>query len=48
MWGRSAIILSISMVLATALTLIGTYYLVEWVSPPMNMYGNAGQMHPDR
>jgi hypothetical protein len=40
MWARrGAIIYVAALAVVTALTLVGTYYFVEWVSPPFNMYG---------
>jgi hypothetical protein len=52
MWGRATILYSIGLVFATALTPVGTYYFVEWMSPPMNMYGSekggTGRMSPSQ
>jgi hypothetical protein len=39
MWGRWVIFYALGMVFATALTVVGTYYVVEWLVPPLNMYG---------
>jgi len=38
---RSTVLFVAGMMVATALTFVGTYYAVEWLSPPLNMYGNA-------
>jgi hypothetical protein len=35
MISREALIFTVCLTLATALTLVGTYYAVNWVSPPI-------------
>jgi len=35
MINRDAVIFVVCLAVATALTLVGTYYVVDWISPPI-------------